>query len=492
MSSWVSRENLPYWLSFSVALALRLSLFTFVVPLDAVDDSYHHWVISFWTLKIGFAHGRMWDLYGQEYYWPPIPHLVESLLLQVLGSTTVIPYRVFNTLIVSSAAPLTVGILRNLRQTSLVAALGGLMVALSPLAVWETFAITEPIALVVFLLAIYLMPRSIYLTGLFLGLASASVAVYWVASAAFLVYYYVRERIRTENLTLMFGWLTVMFPYMLALQFQTGNFAYPVYYQFLVGLGGAWIPVRQVSLQIKIVSAFAVVAMAAFIFRSIFRKRYYDLTIALFSAVAAIYPTIYAVAVAPGTVGFIGRFFLPTWVFLVVLLAGLVGAVSNARPRFQRHFHTGFGIMANSALAAILVSLLLGGVLSHGPAYETRTIYDFNSQSRIGGLEDSVAKALQYYRGGTIVVNDPTIAYFLIQHGVDVRGILSTQYAAVDSKDALLDWLQRENVRMIFVSFNFRDDILFSYYPLLKSGQSDPPFIFLAYANLYPIFVFQP
>jgi len=34
-----------------------------------LPKSYHHWQISYLTLKIGLAHGRMWDLNGMEYYW---------------------------------------------------------------------------------------------------------------------------------------------------------------------------------------------------------------------------------------------------------------------------------------------------------------------------------------------------------------------------------------------------------------------------------------
>lgn len=53
---------------FLVAFAARFLMFL-LTPVDWNSDSYHHWQISYYTLKIGLNQGRMWDLTGSEYYW---------------------------------------------------------------------------------------------------------------------------------------------------------------------------------------------------------------------------------------------------------------------------------------------------------------------------------------------------------------------------------------------------------------------------------------
>jgi len=66
------------------------------IPVDWNSDSYHHWQISYMTLKIGLQRGRLWDLNGCEYYWGVIPHLVQTLLLGVLSTDSILPYRILN------------------------------------------------------------------------------------------------------------------------------------------------------------------------------------------------------------------------------------------------------------------------------------------------------------------------------------------------------------------------------------------------------------
>ena len=55
-------------LVFIVALFFRLLVY-WLIPVDWNSDSYHHWLISYLTLHIGLAQGRLWDLLGCDYYW---------------------------------------------------------------------------------------------------------------------------------------------------------------------------------------------------------------------------------------------------------------------------------------------------------------------------------------------------------------------------------------------------------------------------------------
>ena len=74
---WALRND--WKIIFFVALVSRLALF-FLIPVDWNSDSYHHWLISYYTLHMGLRNGRMWDLLGSDYYWGMIPHLVQSFL----------------------------------------------------------------------------------------------------------------------------------------------------------------------------------------------------------------------------------------------------------------------------------------------------------------------------------------------------------------------------------------------------------------------------
>ncbi len=485
------RRNLPFLLPLLLALAIRLAQFLFVVPLDAVDDSYHHWVISFWTVRVGLPQGRMWDLYGQEYYWGPTPHLIEGLLLTLLNTTSLLPYRLFNILLASLNAGIVGAVVRDRVGKDSAAILAGAVFALSPIGIWETFAVTEPLANFFFLLAVAHLNRSLYRAGLFFALASTSVAIYWLVSFALIVYYYLRERVRTENMVLLFGWLTVMIPYMLMLQFHTGIFYYPLYYQFLVGIGGAWITGTQVAPSIRALSILGLAVLGSFGLRSLFRKREFDLVIVAFGLFTATHLAIFAFSAAPGAVGFLGRFFLTDWAFLALLLGLGLGITTKRMAKMSRIFDGVVGSVASLGLTAVLVVLLLSGIFTTG-AYATRTVYDFNSQDTIRQQESAVTDALKFYNGGTIIVNHPTFAYFLVQHGVAPRNILSSQYAPTGSREALLRWLRAENVRVFILTNNFRDEIILQEFPALRNLQSESPFVLVGFANQVPVFAFGP
>ena len=94
---------------FALSLFVRLLYLFLVVPTDWMGDSYHHWQIAWYTLKMGLARGRMWDLKGCEYYWPPVPSLFEALLMWLFRSPSILLMRVANT--VFSSLSIAIGYL---------------------------------------------------------------------------------------------------------------------------------------------------------------------------------------------------------------------------------------------------------------------------------------------------------------------------------------------------------------------------------------------
>jgi len=53
---------------FAFALASRMALLLYI-PVDWNSDSYHHWMISYYTLHMELRNGRIWDLLGSDYHW---------------------------------------------------------------------------------------------------------------------------------------------------------------------------------------------------------------------------------------------------------------------------------------------------------------------------------------------------------------------------------------------------------------------------------------
>lgn len=62
---WALRND--WRIIFAIAIVARLMLFL-LIPVDWNSDSYHHWMISYYTMHIGLRNGRMWDLLGCDYY----------------------------------------------------------------------------------------------------------------------------------------------------------------------------------------------------------------------------------------------------------------------------------------------------------------------------------------------------------------------------------------------------------------------------------------
>jgi hypothetical protein len=86
---------------FALALAARLILLFFVAGPENTDwylDSYHHWQIAYFTLKIGISQGRLWDLGGLEYFWGALPPLAQAGVMALSNTASIIPYRIANSI----------------------------------------------------------------------------------------------------------------------------------------------------------------------------------------------------------------------------------------------------------------------------------------------------------------------------------------------------------------------------------------------------------
>ena len=129
------------FLIFLIALGSRLYIW-WKIPIDWNWDSYHHWQISYYTLKIGLKHLRLWDLNGCEYYWGVMPHIAQTVLLSLFSTTSIHPYRILNTILgcINSLLVKEIGATYYTRKTGTIS---GFIYAIFPVA-----AIFDVLALV--------------------------------------------------------------------------------------------------------------------------------------------------------------------------------------------------------------------------------------------------------------------------------------------------------------------------------------------------------
>ncbi|MDP2899932.1 MAG: glycosyltransferase family 39 protein, partial [Candidatus Bathyarchaeota archaeon] len=137
-------------LVLTAAIAARVLVWQ-LLPLDWNWDSYHHWQISWLSLKIGLPQGRLWDLNGCEYYWGMLPHLVDGLLMAVAGSPSLQPIRLLNSALgaVNAGIVYLIGARFGSQRVGLWA---GLLFAVFPVAaVFDVLALQDTMALTLLL-----------------------------------------------------------------------------------------------------------------------------------------------------------------------------------------------------------------------------------------------------------------------------------------------------------------------------------------------------
>jgi len=172
-------SNHEAWILFAVAIFCRLLFILLILPFDNYWDSYHHWQIGYYTLKMGLAHQRFWDLNGKEYFWAPLPHLSNAALMMFFNTSSLTPYRVLNSVAGSLTAVLSYKIVSAWlpdgrgRPAPLLA---GLLVALNPLQIYlSTVGIDENLAVLWLSLATFgILHKRFFASGLFLAVVCQS------------------------------------------------------------------------------------------------------------------------------------------------------------------------------------------------------------------------------------------------------------------------------------------------------------------------------
>lgn len=255
---------------------------------DWYGDVYHHWQIAYLSKTVGFKHGflRLWDLKGMEYFWGLLHPLASVFLFTITGSVDIILIRLLSIGLGSLViAFIFLLVKRDFNES--VAWASALFLAFFPVTLFsDTIGMQEPLGLILLFGGILAWPRYGALAGFLWGLAAMNRAEYWLFTIV-LVFAALLDR-RKEAKSgakagLFFSWLAVIIFYMKYLAIWTGNYIYPIYWNFLASVVGKWfekektayLPFEYYS-EVKIAGALVfILAAIAVVWLLKQRKRYY-------------------------------------------------------------------------------------------------------------------------------------------------------------------------------------------------------------------------
>jgi hypothetical protein len=440
---------------WSIATAARLMVWA-ALPLDWNSDSFHHWQISFWTLKVGLLRGRMWDLNGCEYYWGVVPHLVQASVLGILFTSSILPLRALNMMLGGVNAYLVFLIGRN-NVSWRVGLYAGLMFALYPVAaIFDIIAMQETLALMFALVSVHTFRSHPWVSGVFLALACQSRIEFWLVSIIFISCVALVHRLSERVLPFIISWIVVTLAFCLLFRVWTSNPVYPLYWS-LYNVFGGWTPEGYgqpiQALMLRYVSA----KLAAWVGKP-----------TGLSLIAAGFSFLYVLIrqLRGGRRGHILLFFsIVLIVFAPLFVTYYPGQISNLLLMLRMSipiFALGSVLLVTLLLKAQL--RLLGGrlkalhlekvtvvlvILSYVyfiPAYDRFQVDPASAFEAADG-------AMAHYRGGTVICDYPTMNYRFVSHwGLDASSVLGNHYAphyyGVTDPVEFARWFHANNVTL--------------------------------------------
>ncbi len=416
----ISAQDKLFILAIAVAgLSIRLVALFWITPVDFRWESYHFWQIAYYSLKVGFGQGRLWDLGGLEYFWGPLPILTQSLLLGVFNTTTILVIRILNTILGTATAVVGYFVARNYFN-EVAGFVAGALIAVNPILVFNsTIGMSETMGLFFLVLALAMYRTRPILVGVLLGMASLSRIELWLISIGIIFSYFLFEKQSSKLVFSLIGWLAVMAPYFLHIRGATGDPFYAFYWNFIGNIAGVWTPwyvdpaLRGIFTLVLIASTAGLVILLWANWRKLRIKSY----------------ILYVVMLG----------------FLVY--HGLVYTLGGLAPLFERFFVmdlTILSILAGSMLSRSKASTLLGVCLIAliAASNVAAVPYYVELQRSITDLWGVADRIGSQYNGGTILSDMPMITYRLIDRwGVSYKEILGTLYIPYGDPRAVLEWI---------------------------------------------------
>ncbi len=466
---------------FSLALFFRLLFLFFVSGLEYCGwyhDSYHHWQIAYYSLYVGFKQNppRMWDLNGMEYFWGLLPTLTESFLLWLFRTTSIVPFRIFNSIMGSLSACLIYLLGKKYfdEQTGLFSAM---LVAVCPI-LWEvdTSGMLEPMGVALLLFALLLHDRKPFACGLFLGLASLCHIEFWFLALGMCSFYLVFKSSIVNFVPSILGWLAPTTPYFYFMQTRTGDWLYALKYNYFCNVVGEWLdvslPLKAQILPRFIAAGFLPLFAAVFLYLIKNRPRGYVLHAffwsftamqgAIFGLTAYLTPYL-IVGQAPRLL--IDRLFAINYYYISLMAALALKRLSVRLPAWR------MGFSYPSLLFLFMVVLYLSSFTLVVQQYFSDVYYvPYAKQTRTA---DWIASN---HNGGSVISSLVILNYRLIRngfpYGMVFGSLYSPRYYGSENVTESYLWLRNLNVTWIVL-----DQSIVENFPFLEDHPDCfPPF----------------
>ena len=478
--------NKYYTFAFFFFLTLLIRLTTFLlIPVDWNWDSYHHWQIAYYTLKIGLGQGRMWDLGGMEYFWGVVPHLIEAFIFWVLNTTSILPYRVLN-IILGSITVWLIYLIGRDQFNWKVGLYAAFFSALCPVfVIFDILALQDTTALFFAVTAFYLHKKQPFFSGILFGLASQSRIELWLISPLFIfsILLYGRDMKRFSRL--LFGWLTVIVPFMWFFWTRTGNPIYPLYWSFYDAFGG-WSGTERPPLSTLVVRFLAdwsqklvtdpkalgllspvLLSTAALLYMLKRPPKKYPLYVLFL--LSFLFCGFY-------TLQYLRSLFLFLIVLRIIMLPVAIGSLILAylalKPRLR-------ALHLEKVLLIVFFALWLAAI----PAYQSYQHFTTDSFQ----VAD---EAMKYYSRGRIVCDVPTIVHRIVDRwSVPLTNLMSSHYSPLyygnRTPKALVEWFRSNNITLwIYVPWQNAPEVL----KILQEGK---PSLLILRATSYDVRIFE-
>jgi hypothetical protein len=479
-----------FFIIFTAACLMRLVVW-YLIPLDWNWDSYHHWQISYLSLKIGFPQFRLWDLNGCEYYWGIVPHLVQASLLGVLSTSSITPLRAMNLLLGGLNAGL-VYMIGSKYYSKKVGTYSGLLYGVFPVAaIFDVLALQDTVALSFMLMSILLLRERPFVAGCLLALTGQSRSELLPVSLIIVLLVSITERFSTKTAPLLIGWLVVTVIFGWFVYTQTGNPVYSLYWSMYNVFGGwtdgstgksfmelmlGWVGWK-LSVWIWkptgwLIIGSVIASLSFFAYAALKRPRGYVVPVAFLATLMILSPV------------FIPYFGSDWQRFLIMLrmanplaATGLPVLIYLTERVFKAAFVTGARVG--------LLLVFLAGYFFLVPAYGAMQV------DTVGAFE-AADIAWGHYGGGIIVCDFPMMNYrFVDRWGLQPRGLLGNHYApdyyGVEEPIEYARWLATNNVTIWIYSYDGGEkvqQILNRNYPGVLAYLGENPYAKIFEVNL--------
>jgi len=454
------------WGLFGLAFLLRLLFILFLS--DGLEktgwylDSYHHWQIAYFTKEIGLFRGpRLWDLGGMEYFWGPLPPLVGALTLFLTHTTNILPIRVENALFASASIALLY--ILGSRYFNREVGVGlALLCAVNPVFIGaDTSGVEEPLGIMLLLLGLYLFDSRWFLSGVFLALAGMCRAEFWLYGLGIIGLSLIVDRNTYRFTPLLSGWALAMAPYVWHLWRQTGNPIYPLYWNFMGNVRGAWIITRPLTPHETLVQQFframlalALIGIAWVVFK---RAKGYAFLFTLLSALILIS---YMHGFTGYMQAYLDRNFFDRLVLLDYVLASLAVSVVIfylLAPRLGRFRPVAYLLFL---LPFAATSLLWEPVLYWHEPWGERYLAQHQLAEEI---REKIPEGVILVPGDAVY-----ITYSLVRQGVVADRLLSALYHP--EAERMMEWLEEKKVAGILVPLDSNSELSRFYLGIVEAN----------------------